>query len=77
MDHFKQFSFLKSLILYILLNKTLLSMMYVNLFMLQTVAAPKGNEWSKFAKTLQEMKQQATEREEEAMSLSTMTSPLR
>ncbi|XP_076092729.1 cytoplasmic dynein 1 intermediate chain 2-like isoform X10 [Mytilus galloprovincialis] len=43
----------------------------------ETVAAPKGNEWSKFAKTLQEMKQQATEREEEAMSLSTMTSPLR
>ena len=46
-------------------------------YILQTVAAPKGNEWSRFAKTLQEMKQQATEREEEAMSLSTMTSPLR
>lgn len=43
----------------------------------ETVAAPKGNEWSRFAKTLQEMKQQATEREEEAMSLATMTSPLR
>lgn len=43
----------------------------------EAVAAPKSNEWSKFAKTLQEMKQQAAEREEEAMSLATMTSPLR
>lgn len=47
------------------------------LYIFQTVASPKGNEWSKFAKTLQEMKQQATEREEEAMSLATITSPLR
>lgn len=43
----------------------------------ETVAAPKGNEWSRFAKTLQEMKQQATEREEEAISLANMAAPLR
>lgn len=56
-----------------LMNNTRL--MKISLF--QTVAAPKSNEWSKFAKSLQEMKQQATEREEEALSLSSITSPLR
>ncbi|XP_069120986.1 cytoplasmic dynein 1 intermediate chain 2-like isoform X18 [Argopecten irradians] len=42
----------------------------------ETIATPKHDEWSRFAHTLHELKQNAAEREEDS-SLATMTSPLR
>lgn len=46
----------------------------------ETVATPKHDEWSKFVRTLQELKQHAVEREEESSLISSgmgITSPLR
>ena len=36
------------------------------IFVFQHIANPKADEWSKFVRTLQEMKQQATERDEDS-----------
>lgn len=49
---------------------------YIKSLFFQHIASPKADEWSKLVRTLQEMKQQAAEREEESNVLS-MTAPLR
>lgn len=52
--------------------------MFIPLYYFQNTANPKMDEWSRFVRTLQELKQQAVEREEESsLGSVSMTSPLR
>ena len=46
-----------------------------NLFHLQTLAQPKGDEWPKFVHTLQDLQTNRAEQEEEAFKFG--TAPLR